>query len=811
MSTLFRSPASLRGASNAAAATQANYQVQAGCVYRGTVLGRNDQTNLYSVQIEDPVTVLPACVFAAGLVTSLLGVRMSTRLQPGVRCLVVAGSPSFIVGCFESAPTPDAGTALDQNAKTETGSSAGTREQTGGVPLFIPNDLQEGEIEFGSLTGTALQLLTTVARIKAGDRAAVETHLQNDMVRVISGVFRHHSALGDHEIYEKDGKLHGRWSYTSLAHEAWGSISEEEHAKIAEFQVSSEAETLRSRFDMFMGHAGDFVTMVLQDPVETLGTLGAQGRPKLRMHVNPDGSFLLQGMGDIVLEHTSQIAAPFAKTAGGDEPPLTGAPNTAPLKPHDAIEDAMAEKDPIALAYALRSYSRWLTDTHSVQRFLQNPDAYGVAVQAPENPYECGEKDKKEEAPTWRPHYATVRLNRDGSVNVMSDGASVLMANGNVQVTAPKDLLLEAGGNLTLRAGRNILALARGHIEWIAVLGGIVQKCRDTWKVFSERGRLHLRTDFTEGTSNPDPDTAATITDYLTAQPGIIVEGNQTGAAMLVRTGLQLQVEDGDVSIIGTNSDRNVLRILSFKKLLTRVQDVVFRGITWSAVVERVALFGTEAVSINDKLIVEGAKPEGRGAGVVFRSMVYFRNGLRSAASIFGPQRRPIPISDGAPTGTPHLNHIQENKEPAAIHDSPFTAKAMIPNLAELATPRGGYLTGEAPLLTARIEWALLDPKAYEPTQAPMGFRSLSQEWLEAQEGKPGIPSNAVLELSEVRLLGERLPWQTPHFPSGQSWNALNSSEPVLGEPSPNAPGSQLTSEIVVVRAIAFRYTPLNP
>ena len=144
------------------------------------------------------------------------------------------------------------------------------------------------------------------------------------------------------------------------------------------------------------------------------------------------------------------------------------------------------------------------------------------------------------------------------------------------------------------------------------------------------------------------------------------------------------------------------------------------------------------------------------------------------------------------------------------MHDTKLVASELIPDLAELATAKGNYLTAEGPLLPSRIEWALPDPRVYAPTQAPELFRSLSQEWLELQSGQPGVPTSAELSLSDIRLLGGRIPWRTPHFPATNNWSALNSGEPVLGVTSPNLPGTQLKNELVSARIVSFRYTPAS-
>ncbi len=51
--------------------------------------------------------------------------------------------------------------------------------------------------------GVAIALLTTMAQVKASDRAKIEMCFLRDIIRIVSRAFVHHHALGDIKIYDE--------------------------------------------------------------------------------------------------------------------------------------------------------------------------------------------------------------------------------------------------------------------------------------------------------------------------------------------------------------------------------------------------------------------------------------------------------------------------------------------------------------------------------------------------------------------------------------------------------------------------------
>jgi len=793
--------------SKTGSATGARGYGEPGRLYRGTITDRVRHT--YEVQLEDPATLSSGCLDGASVVMGMLGFRTRRLLPVGTRVIVMGGYPSVIIGTIPTGPSPESGVTLRGALEPREPPGEDEQNQTS-PPDDVPYDLEEGELDVSNSLGVGLQLMHSFARLQGSALASVETHLLDDMVRVLSRIFRHHSSLGDFEIYHRNRKLFGKITLTSQEHEAWGAVDPENQAEVQDYVVEpgEGGVAMRARLEAYVGHVGDFITLLIRDPNEAAGRLGAPGKPKLRMHVNLDGSFLLQGMGDIVLEHQDGIIAPHDLCETGEEV-MEQEPNTSPLRPPAMLEEAVREQDPIALAYGLRVWSRWLSGTHAVQRFLQHPQGWAVPPESPpENPYGSAQDDKTSVQPSQHKRaYATVRLNRDGSVNVFSQGSSLLMAEGNAQLTCPKDLLLEAGGNLTLRAGRNILALARNHIEWVASLGGIVQTCLMGWRVLTERGQIHLRSDrsFDQGDTN-EPETNEP-TGINNRHPAILLEAQRHGAALMTRSGVQVQITEGDLTISGANDERNIVRILNFKSVnllatsLTMVlTDVRITCLNLVALVARV-------LNLNNTIVLEGSsapEPDGRSRGLVVRGGVFLRDMLRVAGAIFGPKTPPQPIEEGEPMeAKPHLNHVRLNDlekdqhEPAVGTAAGLDETPAFPRVR--STTRGQYGFQERALRPSQIRWRLTHPQAYSPTDR-WQFRSLSQEWLKSisQEESPTLDIE-VLTPQSIRLTGGRIPERAPHFPIENVWYGLESQAPPLDKPSDKDPGDVSSDTLTLV------------
>lgn len=486
--------------------------LQVGSVYRGEISARNvDGT--YNITVSQPRTVVRNAMLALPVFGGLMGFNVNARLAAGTSVEFGYGNPSFI-----HAALPD-GNMDWLNARNRSGIwGEGLSALDGGEDIeqfaSTPVDMVEGEFEIANLFGVAMQFLFTLIRMSAGDRAAVECHLINDMVRVVSQQYRHFSGIGEDLIFD-----HGRPTFertwSSYRHELANKMDdgeplgemkkdEVEHASLDEKKRWEDVG--RYRFLEFVGFAGDFIHSFVSDPPDAINRLSASPNysGKSWIHRNNDGSMLMQSVADIRLERVVRIPVP-KRIKHHEDPELTAKrkyrslPNTDVLKLPD-----VAKNDTYKLAYHLRSYSRWLSQVHSFARFHQLDDEYKVPSEAeiPDPEWTNKETDKEEQAGAMEyfDSYACITIVRDGSI-LLHDGysATVAMSNGNLQLSAPRHIDIEAAGDIRMVAGRNFYIKARRNVEITARIGGMILTSYAWFKTICREGTMWLRSD-----ANPD-------------------------------------------------------------------------------------------------------------------------------------------------------------------------------------------------------------------------------------------------------------------------------------------------------------------
>lgn len=485
-----------------------------GLAYPGRVTAVGD--NLYTVQVDDSSQPIANCRCMLGLFAGLLGYRTTLKLGLGDRVMVVVGSPSYIIA------TGGRDVADRQNPDSRTHTGYGLA--AGATPIgpdrthTPPNDMVSGEFEIANLMGMAFVAAQGMMALKAGDRAKLEVFLTDGLVRLVSENYRHHSALGDLEIYN-DGRLNCVFNGTSYAHEAMGAkkASDEPSVKLKGNQVdmSSEKaaiETGRWRFSSYVGWLGDFIHAFVTDPHEAAAEIGAEGWRSGRSSLwqGNDGSLLVQTCGgEIAFEKVIRILVPRQKVRPNDS---TGDAEFDALEERwNAMWKTRPEKTCDA-AFQLREYARWFSQTHALARFRQASKDWEVPkesdVPAP-SPFNMeGDREAVQADTVMVESYATIRIMRDGSIVVRSaSGNAIAMAGLDMWVSATRNLHLEAGGDIRVVAGRNFLVKARRSVELIAVKGGITFFAKTWWKALCTQGSVWLRSDAdTEASEPPTPD-----------------------------------------------------------------------------------------------------------------------------------------------------------------------------------------------------------------------------------------------------------------------------------------------------------------
>ena len=475
-----------------------------GSIYDGVVTHRDAGNGVYQVTLTDG-RVLPECVNGADAVCGMLGIQSRRAIPQGTMVKLVYDSTPCILGSLPSnvADTTGATGRTMTGEEVEAYPEGSPDLQEGTHPI---EDMLEGEMDMTNNLRVGLQLLTTFARLQAGSRAVVETCLLNDMVRVVSEVFRHHSATGDQEIYN-DGRLNSVEHATSYEHETWGLEDPAgERLQVEDGQVDLEAveERARYRYSRFLGFLGDFLHVMVYDPLKMVDEELKDPSGKARVQMMADGTLLAQSVSEICLERVCRIQVPV-KLRDWDDPDGNLAHQMNQLENrYLRLWQGWDDEDPQSFSdtcYQLREYARWLNTYHSFARFLQLNKDYRVDSEADtEAPdWNGGEADRENAnsgAPTSYDAYACIRIMRDGSIVLWSgDGSSLVMTGGSIDLHAALDLNLYAARDVRVRAGNDLHLMARRHLNLAAIVGGIRSKSRTYWEALCEKGSLWLKSD----------------------------------------------------------------------------------------------------------------------------------------------------------------------------------------------------------------------------------------------------------------------------------------------------------------------------
>lgn len=460
----------------------------------GIVVGTLLPNNLVTVRLDDHDRDI-TCVWAAGILSGLLGLKTSyiPALKSRVIVFYTCEDISFILGevpqhnldvSFHRAVTNPDMTPYG-SSKTHTSRKKGPTRMMNGHNM--PIDLVEGELDLSNLMGVGISLLRNLATLQAGDLARVECHLMDDMVRVISGTFKHHSCIGDHRIYNDGGKLNMEWHGSSYDFEAYGNLNPEQHRVQMDdintpnlsdkSQIDGFKDEGRWRLSQYVGWIGDFVNIFITDPVNALGRLASDQlrSGKFRCHVNEDGTFLVQSVSELALEKVVRIPVPV-RIRREDDPEGNRTDTSIGSTEHLKNWKPSAGKNNLfEMAFQLREYARWLNSTWSLARFRQLSLDFRVPTEkeTPAPDANSDDKDKENingEVSNWREVYATIRILRDGSCMMVDGyGNSMLTTKLGVQISSTKDLLLEAAGSVNIIAGRDINLTAQKNINLAAI------------------------------------------------------------------------------------------------------------------------------------------------------------------------------------------------------------------------------------------------------------------------------------------------------------------------------------------------------
>lgn len=525
-------------------------------IQQGIVTSVDPALRTYTVSIganRSAITSLSDCVWVSEAFGGLLGFKVDGLLSLGSPVMVIPGSPNMIVKALPFSPFDfnysnfrkavggdDAPSYYEQSAASTVAS---------GISNYPYTDLMEGEFVLSNYIGVFAAFLTNLVKIGASEAAKIECLLFDDMVRIVSRTFRHHSCMGDLEVFD-DGAPSSIEDYTSRRHEALGLLNQNEvegTGGVPDFDASSA--TLRARFSRYTGWLGGFIHEIVTSPADALGNLAQQRAGKSRFWRGEDGSVLMQGTGDIAIEYVRKIVVPVRKKLPEDP---TGNTNQEVPLPGDlqALWDYGPDfKDAAECAFQLREYARWLNQAFCMARFQALSKDWEVKSESasPTPDYSDADEELKTlRATNLNPpgKYACIRIFRgSGALMLVSgDGWSISSYDGDVYFDGPKNMHFRSAGDMHFVSGGSISHTARKNVETFATYGGIKSRSRTCMDLLCEDGGIHIKTDaVADPEQAPDNEIHDDLTPPEVRSHGIVLESTKSKVAISAKAGLELE------------------------------------------------------------------------------------------------------------------------------------------------------------------------------------------------------------------------------------------------------------------------------
>ena len=515
----------------------------------GSIIHYDASQGVYAVAIDGGAKL--DCLSLTHFMTQFIGIKTNYVYPVGTRVKVVFGGEksSVILGAM---PCSMINNTKAEGLNTLTGEEAAQTDDdhTDSQRAAKIGDMVEGELDMTNMLGVGIRCLTAIAQLSGGGLASVEAIATNDMVRIISDTFRHHSAIGDEEIFHQGIGINKMEHATSYDHETWG-LEDKDDKKVdldddlKKVNLGEEAPTGRWRYSYFQGMLGGFVHMFLSDPTVTIGEFSqaAQRAGKARVQVMNDGTLLAQSVSEIVLERVTRVPVPIQL----NEANLQEEQDRVDQKLLRIWEGYSSESGTIDTVFQLREYARWLNTKHSLDRFLQRSDNWKVEAESDQATPDW--KNKEEDVETqnndvmgYYDTYACMRIMRDGAIlHWCGYGSVICMSEGDINLNATRNINMTAAGDINFRAGRNFKVLAFKHLDFTSVVGGLKMKSRAWFDLLCESGRLFLKST----ASDTGDDTVEGVTAENTGPYGVIIESPNAGASIISQNQILLETKGG--------------------------------------------------------------------------------------------------------------------------------------------------------------------------------------------------------------------------------------------------------------------------
>jgi hypothetical protein len=372
-----------------------------------------------------------------------------------------------------------------------------------------PGDTLPGD--WGKLNhfGAGFALLGLVAQLRATDRAKVEVHILDDLVRVVSGQYQHFSALGEAHVYNDGGLVSAEFAGSPHQAEVAGTDGYTEEGIFEQtdrgqnylssgVKLRNELQTLKRRLQIFAGSLGDLLQVFIGNPgagTETYDKLTAiQGL--LHAHVDGSGRLSVRAANGIALTRADRLPVPKKLKEpwdpAGDHPEADDfqLPERKPFQ-YDAAH-------PYARNLQLNDGEEWLLGL--AYRAFDTLQKDWYTPQAKDLPTPANQYDKLGNATENYDRYAGrkagVFVNPDGSL-VLRDawGSEIYLRGGDIVISCAGNIINQTGKDSITLAGRDVIIKAKNSADLSATDKDVRIKAQQNLHAYSKNGGILLETD----------------------------------------------------------------------------------------------------------------------------------------------------------------------------------------------------------------------------------------------------------------------------------------------------------------------------
>jgi hypothetical protein len=599
-------------------------QLKIGAVVLAKIMYVNPENNLCKVKTMYPSQDVNNCIWLTKSFTApILGYKIKSMPSEGTYVYMLYGNPSFILGVVAS-PSAD-----ELFSEVLTADGQYTRMEYFEGELYKGAEVNastlEGEFEIENAFNVGMSFLANIVALKAGERAKVETHLLNDMVRIIAEKFQVVTPLGTTTAYN-NGRPNMEINFGSYKDELLNRAPNSQQAGGNPDGYGgiplpgSEEDPVYSfghRFRAYVGYLGNFINMFVSDPLSNINQISSG---KAQLYVGNAGEVLIRSVSEIALERVVRIVTPVrVKDFLLNE--LKEDTSEENLKKwnyggNESIHNC---------AYSLRCYARYLSNFLSLMRFYQTKDEDGnipfkilkeneLLIPDMNNL----EKDLADQnnAVVFKETYSTIRIMRDGSIITMSsDGSCIYQGRGIIDISAPKDIRIEAARDLSIIVGRNTFIKSKKDVEISSVEGQLALKSREDLNMLTEEGRLWIKSD--------------APVDKI--DPAIILDSSRNNILVNSFKETILRQEEGDF-IVDVKKGNFVANVSNFLGLVSRRGDVFIRA-------NKEVCLKARRLFLDSRLINLGNRITASARGLVIGLTTTIKRSLLVRRTIFG---RPI-------------------------------------------------------------------------------------------------------------------------------------------------------------------------